>query len=104
MANSNEYMNEYMKNRYQQRRELAFSIIGNECALCGSELNLQIDHVYWEDKELNLAKDWNCSKKRFLEELAKCQPLCESCHREKSRNDISKIKSVRGGKNQYGQH
>jgi 5-methylcytosine-specific restriction endonuclease McrA len=93
-----------MKRRYQQRRELAFSILGYACALCGSEVNLQIDHIHWQNKEFNFSKYWNCSEKKFLEELAKCQALCETCHREKSKVDIQELKLSRGGANQYGRY
>lgn len=101
MANSNEYMNEYMKRRYKQRRELAMSILGKECAKCGSEVDLQIDHVYWTDKAFNFAKYWNCSKKKFLEELAKCQALCKDCHIEKSKVDLWDQRLQEPGSNQY---
>lgn len=104
MSNSNEYMNAYMKTRYQQRRELAHSILGRACANCGSLDNLEIDHIKWEDKAFKMNKLWNCAYATFLEELNKCQILCRSCHIEKSRQDIRAIKLQRGGGNQYGSY
>lgn len=99
----NAYMNDYMKRRYQQRRELAFATIGDKCVRCKTKLNLQIDHVYWSDKTFDFGKHWNCSLKRFMEELEKCQPLCKTCHDDKSKRDISERRFVtRSGANQYG--
>ena len=98
----NAYMNDYMKRRYKQRRELMLSILGDSCSKCGSVENLQVDHIYWVDKEFNFSKYWNCSLKVFLSELSKCQVLCSECHKEKSKVDVWDRRLNEGGANQYG--
>lgn len=105
MANSNEYMNNYMKKRYKERRELALEIIGNTCVKCENTVNIEIDHKYWSDKTFNFSKQWNCSMKQFLKELNNCQPLCRSCHIEKSKTDLwDRRLNIGGGANQYGSY
>lgn len=90
LTNSNEYMNSYMKERYRQRRTLAFSIIGDRCVNCGSKDQLEIDHVEREGRPSGkkFSRFWNMSMDKFLEELDKCQPLCHDCHLLKSRDDL----------------
>lgn len=99
----NAYMNDYMKRRYKERRELAFNILGESCAYCGSEEDLQIDHRYWHQKKFEFGKMWNCSLKKFMQELQLCQTLCKSCHIEKSKIDLwDRRENFEVGSNQYG--
>ena len=52
------------------------------CVQCGSEDNLEVDHI---DPEYKISHNvWTWAKSRRLEELAKCQVLCESCHLTKT--------------------
>lgn len=88
-VSSNSYMNEYMKRRYRQRRELAFKILGGKCVLCGSVDNLEIDHIERSYQIFNFSKTWNCAIKDFIEELAYCQLLCKPHHKEKSDKEQS---------------
>lgn len=84
--NYNEYMNNYMKNRYHDRRKYAVESLGGKCASCGGEEDLQFDHVDPNEKEFNLARKLHTvSKERFEREVDKCQLLCAPCHREKTR-------------------
>lgn len=89
MANSNAYMNEYMKKRYRERRALAFFILGNKCVECGTTENLQIDHIFPFEKAFNFGKLWNINEKDFRAELNKCQLLCKDCHKKKSAEETS---------------
>jgi 5-methylcytosine-specific restriction endonuclease McrA len=89
MANSNEYMRKYMKKKYVERRELAFSILGKMCVICGATENLEIDHIDPKTKTIALNKLWSCALSRFLSELKLCQTLCKSCHKIKSDKEIS---------------
>ena len=87
-------MKSYMLRRYHERRTAAIERLGGQCAQCGSKDDLQLDHIDWRDKSFGVSKLWSCSKERFDQEVEKCQVLCEPCHIEKSRTDISEI---RGG-------
>lgn len=83
--NSNEYMNEYMKRRYKQRRRLAIEELGGECVRCGSPKNLEFHHVDPKSKSITIAKGSSMSKKRWDAEIAKCHLLCRPCHRSEHR-------------------
>ena len=53
------------------------------CAKCGSWDRLEVDHI---DPSTKVSHNvWGWSETRRLEELAKCQVLCYSCHKEKTR-------------------
>ena len=84
MPNSREYMREYMKERYQQRREQAVEVLGGACAKCGSTEDMEVDHIDPAKKEMDFARMTMVSEERFLEELKKCQLLCDRCHNTKT--------------------
>ena len=51
------------------------------CTVCGGSENLQVDHVDPRRKETHHV--WSWKKERREAELARCQVLCEKCHKEK---------------------
>lgn len=75
---------------HQAFKDKCFAIIGDKCAKCGSTKNLSIDHVDWRDKSINIStmtgKAW---WDLVVDELSKCQALCEECHKKKSAKDLS---------------
>lgn len=78
--------NEYVKAYVRRRRDAWFAENG-PCASCGSWNDLQLDH---KDRTTKVSHTiWGWSQKRREEELAKCQALCVTCHREKSSAEIS---------------
>jgi 5-methylcytosine-specific restriction endonuclease McrA len=96
-------MAEYMIRRYHQRRAEAVKILGGCCASCGAiEEDMVFDHVNWRDKAFPISKLWSVSRAKFLAELAKCQLLCRSCDKEKTRKDLHEIRMETGWSNQYG--
>lgn len=94
--------------RYAIFREKCFAIIGTSCALCGSTKNLSIDHKDWRNKTFEIAthsakKFWN----QVVDELQKCQALCEVCHKKKSAQDLSERHSrpiIHGTLTGYSHH
>lgn len=58
---------------------------GKSCVYCGSTSGLQLDHID-PLKKVN-HKIWSWSEARRNAELAKCQVLCEPCHRAKTAVD-----------------
>lgn len=98
----NEYQRVYQLKRYHERMATARTKLGNKCSICEAKDNLEIDHIEWREKKINISKLWSIAQHRFEEELNKCQLLCDSCHNFKSRSDISEIKREFGGANQYG--
>ena len=60
-------------------------IIGNgPCKNCGSWDQLEVDHINPEEKEYNISQIWSRKQEVRDKELAKCQVLCEDCHKEKT--------------------
>ncbi len=59
-----------------------------ECVKCNSKENLELDHI---DPKLKTSHNiWSWSEERRLAEIAKCQVLCEKCHKEKTIAYITK--------------
>ena len=87
MTNSNEYMNNYMKNRWIKRRQLAVDYLGGRCVKCESLEDLEFDHIDQQTKICSIARASSFSESRFWAEVDKCQLLCESCHKEKHKSD-----------------
>lgn len=72
---------EYQRNCLAARRLKWFTENG-PCRHCGSNENLEVDHVNPNDKVSHRIWSWTESKR--LEELKKCQVLCKNCHFEKT--------------------
>lgn len=59
--------------------------------MCGSSSDLEFDHIDPSTKIFSLmGKKWSVAKEVWLEELAKCQLLCNSCHKEKTYGPLRK--------------
>lgn len=69
--------------RIAARRAEWFARFGGVCCKCGSDENLQVDHVDPSKKISHRVFSW-CDEKREAE-LGKCQPLCQQCHINKTR-------------------
>jgi 5-methylcytosine-specific restriction endonuclease McrA len=81
------YMNTYMKQRYEKRRHKAIENLGGECSRCGSTNELEFDHKDPSTKTMSVARASSLSNQRWNEEIAKCQLLCNSCHKAKTKED-----------------
>ena len=87
----------YYRSEYARRRASWFK--GKSCVginnvgnICGATGNLEVDHVDPSQKSFTIR--WCMSWKKLLPELAKCQPLCVSCHKKKT--SIDKKTKVHG--------
>jgi len=77
----------YCKNHRLRRKEWFATVKGSlSCEVCGESRYYCLDfhHTNPKDKEFNIGDmvERNYSKKRILEEIAKCTVLCANCHRE----------------------
>lgn len=72
---------EYQRAFLRRRREKWLADNG-PCRVCGSTKNLTVDHKESKDKVTHNV--WSWSEVRRSAELAKCQVLCESCHKKKT--------------------
>lgn len=70
-------------------RAWAISSLGGSCAACDSQVNLQFDHVNSYSKEFDISVGIanGFSRARLEAELRKCQLLCVTHHKEKTRAD-----------------
>lgn len=71
---------EYQRQWMARRRAEYFK--GKTCVSCGSDKDLELDHIDPEQKVSH--KIWSWSATRRIAELAKCQVLCQECHMEKT--------------------
>ena len=73
------------------RRQAWIQSQGGCCAVCGSRDSLEVDHVDRTSKSMNPSRLWSLSEENPLRvaELAKCQVLCRSCHRAKTRSEFA---------------
>jgi 5-methylcytosine-specific restriction endonuclease McrA len=56
------------------------------CKNCGSNEKLTVDHIDRRSKVLSVSSVWSLARDnpKRLEELRKCQVLCEPCHLQKN--------------------
>ena len=79
MSNS-QYMNVYMKQRYQHRRQEAILFLGGNCHQCGGVENLQFHHKDQSTKSFTISRGSSRSHELFWAEVKKCILLCVDCH------------------------
>ena len=80
-------------------REILLQKLGGKCVECGCTETLEFDHIDPSTKSFNIAAGYTKPKKVLDEELAKCQLLCVSCHREKTKKDAKfRPKNCAGGR------
>ena len=78
-----EKQREYQRNWLQRRRQAWIETQGPTCNNCGStEGPWEVDHINPETKVSHNV--WSWKESRRVEELSKCQLLCNTCHWEKS--------------------
>ena len=74
------------KKRYYQALSEAKEQLGGKCVKCGTTEGLQFDHIHPKDKSFAITRQLLMSdRKKFQEELDKCQLLCCDCHLEKTK-------------------
>lgn len=68
---------------YKKFRLKIIEHLGGKCCNCGSSDLLEIDHVDPNKKNFNVSEKWSHSWDSILDEINKCQLLCEDCHKLK---------------------
>jgi len=72
-----------MSDYYKQWRAKVIQDLGGVCVWCGATNHLQIDHINPAQKRVSVSNIWSYCSEIVEEELAKCQLLCEICHKGK---------------------
>jgi len=80
---------------YRKNKETVWMTLGNKCARCGCKHNLQLDHIDPQTKKFDVTPKLGSKLGPLWEEIHKCQLLCESCHREKNKEDQEVIQMKR---------
>lgn len=83
MSKSSDYVTKFRIKRRAKVREY----LGGSCVKCGATENLEVDHIDWSTKSFTISNNLQVSWERMVKELDKCQLLCSSCHKEKTRLD-----------------
>lgn len=79
--------------RWIQKRRKAWLDKNGPCRKCGSDLNLEVDHINPNEKVTH--RVWNWPEERRNSELSKCQVLCEKCHKQKtSQENSDRLKGI----------
>jgi len=81
----NQYMNDYMKERWRKRRKEAIKYLGGKCVDCSRKTRLEFDHVDPSAKTITIARASSFSELRFWEEINKCELRCRTCHKVKTK-------------------
>ncbi len=88
------FQNEWVKNR-----RLEWIKENGPCARCGSDKDLEVDHI---DPRIKVThRVWSSAAAKRDKELKKCQVLCEKCHKEKTTIDRYIVKKRPGGTSKY---
>lgn len=81
-----DYHRKYNRERYHKVRNKAIEMLGGKCVVCGTTMNLEIDHIEPSEKKFNIGACW--SRPIFYEEIKKCQLLCYPCHLKKTSKEM----------------
>ena len=92
----------YNQTYYFRKRKEYISILGGECRWCGSKEKLTFDHMVAKTKKYNISSIVTYNSKKVLAELKKCQVLCRSCHRKKTKLNSEGPKSWNKGNWKHG--
>jgi hypothetical protein len=82
-----------------ENRKLVFDhYLANPCVDCGETdpVVLELDHLRDKDMPVSQAAHRGWSKKRLLDEIAKCEVRCANCHRRKTAKDQGWYKNLLG--------
>lgn len=85
----NAYMRDYMRRRYATLRAEIIKRLGCECAKCGGTDRLEIDHKDRSAKKISFGIITSISREKIEAELPKCQLLCYTCHKAKTKSELT---------------
>lgn len=86
------YANKESQRLYQKRwilqRRREWCDRNGPCLWCGSDEDLEVDHIDPKDKVVDVASLWSRSERVRAKELVKCQVLCKPCHYLKTVSEV----------------
>lgn len=83
LKNKDKYIQKAKLNREKFRKWFIEFKSKLKCKNCGENRHWVLDFHHKKNKDVEVSKlVGNCSKKRILEEINKCEVLCANCHRD----------------------
>lgn len=99
------YARERSRRVRSERVSEAILRLGGQCNRCGSQNDLEFDHIDPRGKDFDVArKAASVSKERFWSEVTKCQLLCRPCHTSKGFDDGTHQRRKHGTRSMYASH
>lgn len=101
---SPEQQREYQRLWIKRRRESYLA--DKSCVRCGSTEQLTLDHIEPSTKTIPIAQVWSMSlsNPKRVAELAKCQVLCDPCHKSKTHLNGEKARGSYSGTSKLYEH
>lgn len=76
------YRKRYKRRRYERRSKQLDEFFANGCRICGESRRPALDAAHWPAPLNGKRKSRvTLSEREWNEELARCIPLCATCHR-----------------------
>ena len=92
----------YQRKWMADKRAAYMADMGGACVKCGSTEKLEVDHIERSTKKVNPTHLWSRRHEIIMEELAKCQLLCEVCHQQKTSAERIAQRNLQHG--EYGMY
>lgn len=86
---------DYDRDYVAARRKQIIDHLGGKCVTCGSVEDLEVDHIDRTTKCFDPCARARYAWRNILDELAKCQLLCRTCHWAKTRAELYPDADVR---------
>lgn len=77
----------YHTDYYYRKKAEFIAILGGKCVICGTTEQLEFDHIDPTTKKFAISKLLNVSHQAAIDELDKCQLLCNGCHKIKTKKN-----------------
>lgn len=83
-----------IKSDYHIRRNYFIDLLGGKCVKCGCEDRdrLEFDHKDRKTKSFVIGQGMTNMIETVLKEIEKCQLLCDGCHKEKTKDELGRVK------------
>ena len=79
-----ESINESIRELKEKKKAALVEHLGGKCVGCGTDKNLQFDHIDRTTKSFTIGKNMGYTLEKLKAEADKCQLLCKECHQIKT--------------------
>lgn len=76
---------EYQRLWIAERKKFLKTRLGNRCVDCGTNVDLEFDHVDQKSKKFTVMQNITKSLDVLIEEVDKCELRCKPCHLKRSK-------------------